>query len=498
MRVRAAERERFFARLSLLLGCALLGVICGGLWSKLRPRQPEVVHVPPPAPSPFGVHPDAGTGPVTPIAMPPDLALPLPDAGAYASRELWVLVVDSAGQPVEGVSVLARPGMLTVHSATGNGSSIGELGVLPGALPFPDEVIAGQSALAGRIERSATSSPSVWVMRSDRSGHARFSSLPSGRLLLLANYQGKSASAEVELPQQAAAARAESSLRVVLRLASPVECADPLLADSSESSVSALGLSARTDLHGRVLDHRGFAVASARVEVQVGAARQQATTDVRGQFALPMLPAGDARVTVRAPGFAPLVQVVKMDQRRDEARVELRPGGGIAGQIEDARTSGLPEGLEVWLELPSGERMPISVAADGHFAQTGVPTGPVVVKARARGYAPVQKSVHVSEGASPDQITVRDIRLRFVRGAQLLGQVRLAGSRIEGADVVILTEEGVAVSRGRTDVRGEFELSDLPPGKLKVSVSSSQGGASQIVELRPSDRQRVELELGSR
>ncbi len=497
MRVRAGEREKFFARLSLLLGCALVGVILGGVVSKLRPRQHGTAQDP--VASPMSVLPDAGTASVGPMfgSAPVDLAAPPTDAGAFASRELWVLVVDPAGQPVEGVSVLARPGMLTVTSATGRGAAIGELGVLPGALPFPDDVISGQTALAGRVERSAAANQSAWVIRSDRSGHARFSSLPSGRLLLLANFQGKSASAEVEMPAQAVIAQAESSLRVVLRLATPVECADPLLGDPNDPS-SGAGLSVRTDLRGRVLDHRGFAVASARLEVQVGQSRQQGTTDARGQFAIPLLPSGDARVTVRAAGFAPLFQVVRAEQRRDEARLELRPGGGIAGQIEDARTSGLPDGLEVWLELPSGERWPVSVTTDGHFAQTGVPTGQVMVKARAKGYAPVQRAVQVVEGASPDQITVRDVRLRFVRGAQLLGQVRLMGSRVDGADVLIVTEEGTVVARGRSDVRGEFELSDVPPGKLRVQVTSGQGSAAQPIELRPGDRQRIELELGGR
>jgi hypothetical protein len=33
---RPHERERFFARLSLLLGCALLGMVLGGVGSRLR------------------------------------------------------------------------------------------------------------------------------------------------------------------------------------------------------------------------------------------------------------------------------------------------------------------------------------------------------------------------------------------------------------------------------------------------------------------------------
>jgi hypothetical protein len=41
---RPHERERFFARLSLLLGCALLGMVLGGVGSRLR--RPVVVTQP--------------------------------------------------------------------------------------------------------------------------------------------------------------------------------------------------------------------------------------------------------------------------------------------------------------------------------------------------------------------------------------------------------------------------------------------------------------------
>ncbi|HMY60289.1 MAG TPA: carboxypeptidase-like regulatory domain-containing protein, partial [Pseudomonadota bacterium] len=239
-------------------------------------------------------------------------------------------------------------------------------------------------------------------------------------------------------------------------------------------------------------------VSSARIDATVGGSRQQISSDVRGQFVLPLLPSGDVRLSIRAPGFAPLVQTVKLEQRRDEVRFELRPGGGISGQVEDARVSGLPDGLEVFLELPGGERLPIAVAPDGHFTETGVPTGTVVLRARARGYAAVQKVLQVPEGSSPDQVTLRDVRLRFVRGAQLLGQVRLAGRSFEGADIQVQNEEGQLLARTRTDRRGEFELADLPPGKLRVQASSAQGSASQTVELRPGDRPQIELELAGR
>lgn len=494
---RAGERERFFARLSLLLGCALLGVMLGGVAAKLR-TSPLVSYVD----VPRSLLPDAGAGSLPPLEPTLDLSSPpsppLADAGAPSQRELWALVVDSAGQPVEGVSVLARPGLLTLSSATGNAASIGELGVLPGSLPFPDDVIAGQNVAAGRIERATASSSSVWVVRSDRQGHAHFPSLPSGRLLLLANFSGKSASAEVEIPIVTPTSQAATALRVVLRLASPVECAESLSADASESLLGQPGMSTRTDLRGRVLDHRGFAVSSARIDATVGGSRQQISSDVRGQFVLPLLPSGDVRLSIRAPGFAPLVQTVKLEQRRDEVRFELRPGGGISGQVEDARVSGLPDGLAVFLELPGGERLPIAVAPDGHFTETGVPTGTVVLRARARGYAAVQKVLQVPEGSSPDQVTLRDVRLRFVRGAQLLGQVRLAGRSFEGADIQVQNEEGQLLARTRTDRRGEFELADLPPGKLRVQASSAQGSASQTVELRPGDRPQIELELAGR
>jgi len=489
---RPKERERFYARLSLLLGCALLGMVLGGVASRLpvnlrlRTAPKPVPPVTTPVPSPSRV--------VTTDAL-PDLgpALAVPDGGQPLRRELWVLVVDQSGQPASGVSVLARPGLLTASSATG-ATALGELGVLPGTLPFPEDVIAGQTAAEGRLLRGG-STTSSWVATSDAKGVVHFGAVASGRLLLLANYQGKSASGEVEVPASTTAPSAEAAVRVVLRLASPVECIESVLGEPGDPLLAGTALSARADLKGRIVDHRGFAVTAAKVEVIVAGTRSQATSDARGEFVLPLLPAGEARLTVRATGFAPLQQSVKMEQRRDEQKLELRPGGGLAGQIEDVRTSGLPDGLEVWLELPTGERWPLQVAPDGHFTQTGLPPGPLVLRARARGYAPLRQIVQVPDGSSPDQVTVRDLRLRFARGAQLSGQVRGPSGHVEAADLQVFTDDGQLVSRTRTDRRGEFNLQDLPPGHLRVTVTHPQGTATLGLDLRPSDRQHQDLEL---
>jgi hypothetical protein len=489
---RPKEREQFYARLSLLLGCALLGMVLGGVASRLPlhlrlrtpPKPGQAVATPVPSPPRVGT-----TDPL------PDLgpAIPMPDGGPRQGRELWVLVVDPAGQPVEGVSVLARPGLLTASSPTG-AASMGELGVLPGALPFPEDVIAGQTAAAGRLMRGG-STTSSWVATSDAKGVVHFGAVASGRLLLLANYQGKSASGEVEVPGATAATSAEAAVRVVLRLASPVECIESVVGEPGDPLLAGTALSARADLRGQVVDHRGFAVATAKVEVIVAGTRSQTTSDARGQFVLSMLPAGEARLTVRATGFAPLQQSVRPEQRREELKLELRPGGGLAGLIEDVRTSGLPEGLEVWLELPSGERWPLPVGPDGHFTQTGLPPGPVVVRARARGYAALRQVVQVPDGSSPDQVTVRDVRLHFARGAQLSGQVRGPSGNVEGADLQVLTDDGQLVARARSDRRGEFDLQDLPPGHLRVTATHPQGTATLAIDLRPSDRQHQDLEL---
>ncbi len=489
---RPHERERFFARLSLLLGCALLGMVLGGVGSRLR-RSVGLTQ--PVKTQPVATQP-ALMQPIAPLAV-PDLAMPpsVPDAGTRPVRELWVMVVDQSGQPVEGVSVLARPGLLTATTTTA--TVVGELGVLPGPLPFPEEVMAGQTAASGKLDRAGVSTGS-WVAKSDVKGLVHFASVGSGRLLLLANFQGKSASGEVEVPVATDVSPAESVVRVVLRLASPVECAESLALDGSDPFAAATGVATRADLRGHLVDQRGFAVAMARIDVVVAGSRSQTQSDARGQFVLPMLPSGEAQLSVRAPGFAPLQQLVRAEQRREDLRVELRPGGGIAGLIEDARTSGLPDGVEVWLELSNGERWPVTLAPDGHFVQTGLPAGSVVVRARARGYAQVRQVVQVPSGSSPDQVTVRDVRLRFQRGAQLTGQVRGPQGNVEGADLQVRSEDGQTVAQARSDRRGEFELTDLPPGRLRLLVSCAQGSASLPIELRPGDRQRQDVEIGPR
>ena len=121
-----------------------------------------------------------------------------------------------------------------------------------------------------------------------------------------------------------------------------------------------------------------------------------------------------------------------------------------------------------------------------------------LVRARARGYAQVRQVVQVPSGSSPDQVTVRDVRLRFQRGAQLTGQVRGPQGNVEGADLQVRSDDGQTVAQARSDRRGAFELTDLPPGRLRLAVSCAQGQTALPIELGHGGRQRPDVEIGTR
>lgn len=500
-------RELFYKRLCVLLTVLVLGVVFGGLarkWlSAVRPK--------PPSPETHA----GRTDPVCPgAAANAPVVTPLPQTDQPVSKQPFsVLVVDVSGQPIGGVPVLAQiafwPTGSSKPSANRPGETkpgetkIGELGVVPGALPFPEEVISGQARLAGPYKPGQA--PGGHLARTDTDGVARFASLPTGRWLLLSQWQGKSASAEVVLHQMTAA----PSVQVVLHLQTPPLCPDApdeTLGNPDDLLESGV-LGQRQDLHGRVLDHRGLAVPQAQIVATVvrglagggtsGAPRRQTTSDARGQFVLPLVPLQPVLVRVQKTGFAPVSHTAPPDKLHEELRLELRPGGGLSGQVEDVRTTGVPEGFALWLvgPAPTGERWPLALSPEGHFSQTGLPPGTYVLTARARGFASFEKTVLLPEAASPDEITVFDVRVRLQKGGRVRGQVRLDGRPANGAEVVVAQPDGRIVAQGRADQRGDYELGELPQGPLRVTGRMQGRSASKEVVMQAGGVVGVDLDV---
>ncbi|MFO0572943.1 MAG: carboxypeptidase-like regulatory domain-containing protein [Polyangia bacterium] len=535
------RHEGLWRAATLVLLCALVGVIAGGVLTRLRRAAPSGVRCPSP--------PVTASLPTPPPTTPPpprataDLgASPGPRDGGTAPRGVLVTVevLDPLGQPAAGASVLARralaPGQTLIQALVptpGRGAdkgpeskpsaplAIGELGVLSGPLPFPEDVVAGRYTPPGSVLRgsggpvgaSATTGPD---------GRAQLVGVPAGYVQILASRDGLGAASELVLPAQdetstgpggsGAAPGLGAGMRLVLRLGTVGEpSCPPVSATGTDAEAEPVVSSGEgPEVGGQVTDPRGQPVAGARVEVTVGKRRQLALTDSRGGFTVRGLPLGALVVQVQKAGHASLSRSLRADEPRGDLRLTLGPGGGVAGVLRDARLGGLPTGAQLTLESPGdplAARQAVVLAADGSFRMTGLAPGEVTLRARAPGYAPLQQTVRVSEGPAPDSVTARDLVLALERGASVLGRViNSSGRGASGADdsragITVTAEPlegpstGRTVARALTDDRGEFELSDLPAGRLRITASGSAGYDSTTVELRPGDRSRATLEL---
>jgi hypothetical protein len=456
--------------------------------------------------------------PAAPAAL-PDLGSVARDGGAAAGLTITVEVLDAHGQPAAGAAVLARRtlaqgqspqapqapqapqlGGSTSPSRPGPTAPIGELGVLTGTLPFPEDVIAGRYASAGALQRTASGGGTDGASATTGpDGRAVLAGVPSGYVQILASRDGLGAAAEIVAPAPLPGDQAPT-LRLLLRLGSVGEASCPSAPESvGDPEAEALTSSGEgPEVGGQVTDARGQPVANARIEVTVGKRRQLALSDGRGGFSVRGLPLGALLVQVRHPGYTPLSRTLRPDEPRGDLRLGLSPGGGIAGVVRDARLGGLPQGALLSIETAGdpASRQAVALAPDGSFRMTGLAPGEVVLRARAAGFAAIQHTVRVTEGATPDSVTARDVVLGLERGASVLGQVAASGAASRaGVSVQAEDASGRVIGRVLTDERGEFELADLPAGRLRISAAGSGGRDSATVELRAGDRGRVSLEL---
>lgn len=512
------SRDRAVA---ILLFCALCGVLLGlgARALRLRGARPK-----PPGGSadpvgraragqPPGALPDGGGRPVADGGgRSAVLAGGRADGGVPAGgRAVAVLVLDGRGQPVVGAQVVARlevqpselgsvPAARSPARPTTASEPVGELGVLRGPLPFPEEIISGTYLMPGALQRGSADAGGV-TATTDSKGSARLYPVPPGRVQLLATLDAKSAAAEIIVPATPPAAPESeaTALRIVLRLGAAPESLCTLPPEPGEVPEPLTPASEGPEVAGRVEDGRGFPVGGARLELTSGRTRTLSISDPRGGFAVRGLPAGAVTIVVRQPGYAPLTVTQAADKPRGDLRLQLQPGGGISGTVRDARVGGLPPGAQLVAESGGGQRQTITLLTDGRFLATGLPPGELTLRARAPGYAPLALSVRVPAGESKDQVTLPDLRLELARSATLRGRVRGPDGAAVGAVVTLTLSlpggQERPLGQQVTDDRGEFSATDLPPGSVRIRAVAGSISAHTEIELSAGDNARTEIEL---
>ncbi|HET6203599.1 MAG TPA: carboxypeptidase-like regulatory domain-containing protein [Planctomycetota bacterium] len=370
-------------------------------------------------------------------------------------------------------------------------------GKLEGAVRGPDgRPVAGALLLCrGESDRSARSVAG----RTDAAGAFSLRGLLPGRYCVVAFREGFASAIRREI---------EVSARETIR------------AD--------FGLGAPSSVTGRVVDRAGEGVAAARVRAYpildfAGAPSLAfspygcALADREGFFRVESLGAGGHRVSAEAPGFGSpgsLQLQVPAGGTIDGVELVLDAGRALAGKVMDREGSPLPD-ASVTAELDlsafarrTGERrmlasrQSVRTSADGSFRMGGFGDGPFVVEASH----PEHGSIRI-EGVEPGR---EDLEIRLPGRSGIAGTVRDAesGAPVQVFSVDVAEVEPWRAMDGRRPVRmpsrafdspeGTFELLDIPPSPIVLSVTASGFVEERIpeMEVKPGEvRLDVEVRL---
>ena len=444
-------------------------------------------------------------------------------------------VIDENAQPVADAAVEVSgeapdgtPIAMTASSSAADGAGArlepsGELGILRGPVPYPPPTPVAAAA------------PAPKQFRTDDKGVFRVTGLPAGRLVVVALHPDFARGASEPM---SVVAGAELHVTVVLSRGVEVrgrvtdERGDPVAGAEVTGDGTALAASdahgeydiahvaraltltvrapgflpatravspsergpfdvtlrrAEGRLAGDVIDDRGTPVAAARVEIVAPPMPARwVTTDRAGHFLAEGLGPGPYRVVVTHADFAPATFDAVAPTA--DARFAVGPGGGIDGDVADARLGGVPTGLR--LELTAGGKPQLLPVQGGRFSATALPPGRVRLTATAPGYVTLVREVDVVAGDRLHDVTVRDLRLELERGGTVVGSVR--DDRGDPAADAVIT---VGAQRSRSDRDGNFRVESVAAGRVHVTAGKDGASDADDVEVRAGDESRVDLRL---
>ncbi len=425
-------------------------------------------------------------------------------------------VVDEAGRPIAGATVFVSDGTFVRPSGF---DSMGELGVLRGVLPFPDQIVQGGAMPSASAVSDQSGRFAVRDLRS-RSvviavAHDRFLSRPpvvveldklnSLRIVLAqgVSLRGRVLDSRGQPLATVTLSTAEGRMLAVSDRHGEFSIAgvgpnDTLVARLGGYYPQRRTLAALTDttldiqleraeerMIIEVLDDRDRPVVGAKAEVRpVDGETHVFVTDRSGRVESVAFAPPPVKVSIGHSDFAPAV--VEIAHYDEPVQVVLQPGGGLAGVIVDVRAGTVPRGIE--LEVRNGNEVRKLPVVAGRFIATSLAAGGAELVARAPGYVVWRRTVTVPPSDRLRAVTVEDVRVELERSGMVHGVVR-----DERGDLAA----GVAVSCGdvrtTTDARGEFILTGLPGGAARVTASKQEVRVSGEVEVRADDDRLLDL-----
>jgi hypothetical protein len=275
-----------------------------------------------------------------------------------------------------------------------------------------------------------------------------------------------------------AALRRARGLPLRVEVRAPSHAPRVVTADGTEESLR-VELAPAERATGEVVADRGRdPVAGATITLYTDLGARRARTDAEGAFALAELAPGNARMTVRAAGYAPVTRPIAIpssDGRRPFAipRVELSAEGSIEGEVVDGRGEPIAgarvakDDVPTWLLVGANPDGVAVTDAKGRFALRELPEGAVSLVAYAPGVGRSRPgSVKVVAGRTTDRVRVVVVPV----GAEAATDLAASG--------------GVAVTLGETGAptevvvvsvveQSEAERAGLVPGDVLVAVDGA-------------------------
>ncbi|GGS87849.1 MFS transporter [Streptomyces violaceus] len=206
-------------------------------------------------------------------------------------------------------------------------------------------------------------------------------------------------------------------------------------------------------------------------------------------------PVGEEPVVGASAGGEPIVEAPAAAEGEAIGSVGGSVGGRagipVQGRVLDAERVPVG-GAAVTLISLGGKQIGRSVSrGDGSYGVDAPDAGSYVLIASSEGYQPQASTIVVA-----GEPVAYDVLLSGTSG--LAGVVRStdSGTPVAEAVVIVTDVRGDVLATGRTDVLGEFTVTDLVPGPVTLAVNSPKHRPlAQIVEIGGAGTTRVELEL---
>lgn len=386
-----------------------------------------------------------------------DREMPVPGAS------IEIVGVDFAGMPVDETAGRARfrathftwalPGPQALLPA-------GELGVTVGPIPG---IHASSGAEGARIPEVDASAEGAWI--SGRDGRFTSPPVPPGRLRAIVRHPGF-----VEAVSDVAhvASGGEARVKVTMRTGAT--------------------------LSGRVVDASGRGVAGARVEVSAtrGSLVRSSLTADDGSFAFASVPALISLSVSRPESIdrVALTRALELGESEKRELVLTLPEARDSTPVRVLDDRRFPlDGVQLSV-LSLSDESPLR--ATRFTDKEGLALIPDAAGLRARVTASLPG--YATEVTTLD-LTKQEVALTMRRGVSAVGDVRTRGGRepLDGVEIVAVAPSGTR--RAKSDGFGRFELRDLSPGKLRLTLTKRGFGRVERVVVVPEADGDAKVEL---